>query len=119
MTLVGQFDGMLLLIDHEVQRISNFRHLALIVLDIEVFGFLHQLLHARLTQELDERLIFRKSLMATEQKFCSFILLPVSNRLLGLIQSLGNKRLLAGIQFLDVRSENLVLLVILSLRYRT
>ena len=108
-----------LLIDHEEQRVSNLRHLAFIVLNIEILRLLHQLLHARLAEELDERLIFRKSLMATEKKFRTLVLLAFGDSLLGVVQCLGNQCSLTAVKLLDIRSEKLELLVILSLGYRT
>ena len=49
-SLVGEVNSMVLLIDHEIKFVGNLRHLALIVLDIEVLCLLHQLLHARLAE---------------------------------------------------------------------
>ena len=119
MTFISHIHRMHLLIDHEEQRVSNLRHLAFIVLNIEILRLLHQLLHARLAEELDERLIFRKSLMATEKKFRTLVLLAFGDSLLGVVQCLGNQCSLTAVKLLDIRSEKLELLVILSLGYRT
>ena len=113
MPLVGHIHGVLLLVDHEVEVIRNLWHVSLIVLNIEILGFLHELLHARLAQELDKRLIFRESLVATEQEFGSLVLIAVGNSLLRLVQCLGDESALIAVKFLDIRSENLELLVIL------
>ena len=104
---------MLLLVDHEIEVIRNLWHVALIVLNIEILGFLHELLHTRLAQELDKRLIFRESLVATEQEFGSLVLIAVGNSFLRLVQCLGDESTLIAVKFLDIRSENLELLVIL------
>ena len=119
MSLVRQVNSMVLLIDHEIKFIGNLRHLALIVLDIEVLCLLHQLLHARLAEELDERLIFRKTFLTSEKEFSAKSLVPVGNGLLGIIESLGDEGALACVKFLDIWAELLELLVVLGLAHRS
>ena len=119
MTLVSHIDSMLLLIDDEEKRIRNLRHLPFIVLNIEILRLLHQLFHSRFTEELDEWLILRKSLVAAEQEFCSLVLLAFSNSLLRIVQCLGDESALAAVQLLDIRSEYLVLFIVLGLGHRT
>ena len=113
MPLVSHIDSVLLLVDDEEERVSNLRHLPFIVLNIEILRLLHQLLHSRFAEELDERLILRKTLVAAEQEFCTLVLLAVSDSLLSVVQCLGDESALIAVQLLHIRSEYLVLLIVL------
>ena len=119
MSLVRQVNSMVLLIDHEIELVGNLRHLALIVLDIEVLGLLHQLLHTRLAEELDERLIFWKTFLTSEKEFSAKSLVLVRNGLLCIIESLGDEGTLACVKFLHIWAELLELLVVLGLAHRS
>ena len=117
--LVGHVHGMLLLADHEIQFVGDDVHLALIVLHIVVLGLLHQLLHTLFAEEFDQRLVLRKTLVGTQKKHSSFVLLAGGDRLLRIVQDLCHECALLLVEALDIRSELHILLVVLSLGHRT
>ena len=118
-TLVGHIDRVLLLADHEIQLVGDDVHLTLVVLHIIVLSLLHQLLHTLLAEELDQRLVLRKSLVGTQEKHSTLVLLSGRDSLLGIVQDLGHESALLLVEALDVRPELHILLVILSLGHRT
>ena len=105
---------MLLLIDYEVKFISNERHLALIVLNIAVFSLLKELLHTRLAEELDKRLVFRISLVCSEKEYSSFLLLSCSDEFLRFVKERCHKVLLDVVKTLHERLEFSKLLIFSS-----
>ena len=109
---------MLLLVDDEIELVGDERHLALVILDIVVLDLLEELLHARLAEELDERLVFRISLVCPEEKHAAVLFVSVSDKLLRLIEELVHESLLRAVETFH---ERLVLheLLIFSLRHRT
>ena len=84
-----------LLVDHEVELVCDERHFALVVLDVIVFHLLEELLHARLAEELDKRLVFWISLECSEKEDASVLLVAFSDKLLGVVEELVDKGLLA------------------------
>ena len=83
-TLVGHIHRVLLLAYNEIELVSDERHLALVVLDVIVLNLLEELLHARLTEELDERLVLRVSLVCSEKEDSSILLVTCCDKLLSL-----------------------------------
>ena len=71
-TFVGQFDGVVLFVDNEIQRIGHHVHFLVVVLHVEFFGFLHAGLHALFAEELDQRLVFGHGLVGTIQEQRTF-----------------------------------------------
>ena len=104
-TLVGHRNRILLFLDDEIEGVGDHMHLPLVVLHIEILGFLHYLLHAGLAEELDERLIFWKSLMGPEKKLSAFILVSSGNSFLGFVKHLVHKCSLALVKSLDIGTE--------------
>ena len=86
---------MLLLIDYEIQFIRNERHLALIVLHIIVLHFLEKLLHSRLAEELDERLILRIAFVSPVKQNASVLFVALGDEFPGIIKKGCDKCLLA------------------------
>ena len=113
-TLVCHIHRVLLLVDHEVKLVCDERHLTLIVLDVVVLHLLEELLHARLTEKLDERLILRISLVRSEEKDSTFLFVTSCNLLLCLSQEIGNQCLLSIIKTLYERLELNELLILSS-----
>ena len=78
-------------------------HLAFVILHIVVLDLLEKLLHARLAEELDERLIFRISLICSEKKKSAVLLISVSDKFLRIIEQLVHKCLLSAVESLYKR----------------
>ena len=116
--LVGHIHRVLLLVDDEVELVSDDVHLALVVLDVVVLNLLEELLHTRLTEELDEWLIFRITLICSEEEKTTVLLISVRDEFLCLIEELVHEGLLGIVKALH---EWLVLhkLLVLTLRHRT
>jgi len=109
---------MLLLVDHEIKFIGDERHFALIVLDIIVLHLLEELLHARLAEELNERLIFRIALECTEEQHSAVFFVTGCNKLLRLVKQLVHKGFLRRIKPFNIWLE-LHELLVFALRHRT
>ena len=109
--LVGHIHRMLLLVDHEIQLVRDDGHFPLVVLDIDAFGLLKQLLHARLAEELDEGLVFGKALVAAEEELAAFGLVAGGNQLLRFIQGGVHQLTLHAVEFFHIGTELDVLLV--------
>ena len=74
-TFIGQFDGLVLLVDDEIEFIRRDMHVLLILLEVELLGLLHAHFDTRFREELDECLGFRQTLEGTEQ--CQFTFLTL------------------------------------------
>ncbi len=72
-TFVCQFDGFVLLIDHEVQHIGGDMHVLLVLLQVELLGFLQTNLYALLAQVLDQCLVLRHTFERAEQSQLTFL----------------------------------------------
>ena len=103
---------MLFLIYDEIEFVRDERHLPLVVLDVVVLDFLEQLLHARLAEELDERLVFWITFVCSEQKHSSVLLIAFGYKFLSFIQQAGNELFLAIVESFDIRFEFIELLVV-------
>ena len=66
-TLIGEFDGLILLIDDEEELVCRDMHVLLILLEVELFGLLETHLDTRLAQILDEGLGFGQTFEGTEE----------------------------------------------------
>ena len=118
--LVGHIHGVELLVDDEVERVGDHRHLLLVILHIVVLGLLEQGLDARLGKVLDERLILRKSLVGTQEELSSLGLVACRYELAGFIEGLVDESPLGLVELLHVRLELEELgFVRLALRHRT
>ena len=117
-SLVRHVHGVLLLVDDKVERIRDVRHFLLVVLDVVVFNLLEKLLHARLTEELDERTIFRIALVGTEQENSALLLVALGYEFLRIVENASNQSLLLIVEVLHKRLILRELLVVSSL-YRT
>ena len=117
-SLVGHVHAVLLFAHYEIELVGDERHLAFVVLDVVVLHFLEELLHARLAEELDERLIFRISLVCSEEEHSAVLLVACRDELLGIIEEGVDECLLGVIETLH---ERLVLdeLLVLASRHRT
>ena len=109
---------MLLFVDYEIEFVRDERHLTLVVLDIVVLHLLEQLFHARLAEELDERLVFRIPLECPEKEDSTVLLVALGNEFLRLIKQLVYKGFLCVIQTFHVWLE-LHELLVLALWHRT
>ena len=74
-TFVGQLDAAVLLVDYEVERIGDDRHLLVVVLHVESLGLEQERLDAVLAQVFDERTVFRQTLEGAEEQQCAFLAL--------------------------------------------
>ncbi len=113
-TFVGQLDAAVLLVDDEIQRIGYDRHLLVVVLHVVSLGFEEQWLDAVLAEVLDERTVFRQTLVGAEQKECAFlagVLVVGCNHLLGIGEKRCHEFALCGNHCLHVRLELLEHLV--------
>ena len=89
MALVCKLNRALFLINHKQKVICNEVHLLVVVLHIEVLCVKENLLDARLTQIFYERIVFRQSLVRTQQNLSTLFLVSCSNKPLCLIEQLG------------------------------
>ncbi len=71
-TFVGKLHGAVLFVDHEIERLGGFGHLACIVLQIVSFGLQQKVLDALLAKEADEGGVLGQTLVGTEEGECSF-----------------------------------------------
>ncbi len=111
-SLVGHVDRVLLLVDDEVERVCDVRHLTLIVLHVVVLHLLEKLLHAGFTEELDERTVFRIAFVRTEQQNSAILFVSVGDELLRLVQYSRDQRFLLAVEILDIRLVLRELLVV-------
>ena len=71
-TLVGQLDGLVLLVDDEIELVGRDMHVLLVLLEVELLGLLEAHLDTGFREVLDERLRFRHSFERTEERQFSF-----------------------------------------------
>ena len=77
-TLLCQLDGVVLFVNHKVERIGHDVHVAIVLLHIEVLGLEHLRLDAGLAQELDERPVLGQTLVRpVEQQRALFAFLRI------------------------------------------
>ena len=112
--LVSHLHTPILLLYDKIKVISNQMHLAVVVLHVEILGLLQELLHARLGEELDQRIVLGKSLVGSQKHLGSLGLIAFGDQLLGLGKLLGHKLLLGIVQPFHIRLELHELLVIPS-----
>ncbi len=62
-TLIGKFDLIVFLIDHEEEFGVHLGHFAVVVLHVKILGLLQELLDAFFTQEFDQGFVFGKAPM--------------------------------------------------------
>ena len=109
---------MQLLVDHKEQLVSNLRHTAVVISHIDVLGLLHQHLHSRFAQVLDQGLILRQTLVRTIENDTSLLVLALANQTTSLSNQLRNEVLLQVVQTLNYGAILLEHLI-LALRHRT
>ena len=63
-TLVCQVYTIQFLVDHEIQRISNFMHTLVVLFHVDFFRLEHTCLDTLFTKELNQSLVFRQCLVA-------------------------------------------------------
>ena len=119
MALVGHVHAVLDLGDDEVKLVRHLRHLPLIILHIVGFRLLQELFHALLGQELDQRLVFRETLVAAQKQLSAFGFVPGGNRFLGLVEGLVHQGALLIVEILHIRTVFHELLVIGRLLHRS
>ncbi len=117
--LVGHVHAVLDLGDDEIEFVRHLRHLALVVLHVVGLRLLQELLHARLGEELDERLILGKTLVASEEEFSALRLVAGRDGLLGLVQGRVDEGALLVVEVLHIRAVLHELLVVGGLLHRT
>ena len=124
-TLVSQIHTVLLLVDHEIQRLDSLRHTAVIILHINLLSREQPRLDARLREILNQSLILRQSLITAiqrEETTLSLFLVIVSHTLrdslLSLSQILSSQSTLYTHETLHQRLILLIHLII-TLRHRT
>jgi 2-phosphoglycerate kinase len=71
--LVCQFDGIVLFINHKKKLVIDDMHVLGLLLHEEVFRFQEKRLDACLAEELDQRLVLRKSAVCTQHLFSRFL----------------------------------------------
>ena len=113
-SLIGHIHGALFLVDDEIQRVGDVRHLALVVLNVVVLHLLEQLLHTRFTEELDERTVFRIALESTEQQHSTLFFIAGGYESLGLVKYGVHQGLLLVVKGLHIRLVLRKLLIITS-----
>ena len=111
--IVDEVDSVL--IDDEEKFIGNERHLTLVVLNIIILHLLQELLHTRLAEELDQRLVFRIALVCSEKKYATILFVTFSNKFPCLVEKLVDESLLIAVETLHKR---LVLHKLLILTFR-
>ena len=107
-TFVCQIYAVQLLVDDEIQRISHLMHTLVVLLHIDFLCLEHTGLDALLTQELNQRFIFRQCLMAaiqSEESLFHIFLVTGCDQLLGLRQIFGSQYLLRFYQTFNQRTE--------------
>ena len=104
-TLVGKLNGMVFLIYHKEERFNRLRHLAVVVLHIFSLDLEHKLLDSILTQEADQRAMFRESLVNTEERESAFFRLTFGNLVLGIEKEILGKFALGVHDLLHVGLE--------------
>ena len=110
--LVGHLHASVLLLYDKIQVIGNQVHLTVVVLHVEILGLLQELLHARLREELDQRIVLGKSLVGSEEHLGSLGLVALGYEFLGLCELFGHELLLGIVQPLHVWLELHELLVV-------
>ena len=112
---IGKVDAVELLVNHEIKLAVNQGHVLALFLQIVVLGLLHQGLHARFAQELDQGVVLGKPAMGAEQQLAAFLFLFGRRRAaqqgLGFGQNLGHQSPLLVVQLLDLRPERIEFLV--------
>ena len=77
-TFVGEVDGLVLLVDDEIELVGGDVHVLLVLLEVELLGLLQAHFDARFGEVFDERLRFRHTLEgAEERQFASLALFLV------------------------------------------
>ena len=71
-TLVGQLDGLVLLVNNEIELVGRDMHVLLVLLEVELLGLLEAHLDTGFREVLNERLRFRHSFERTEERQFSF-----------------------------------------------
>ncbi len=117
-TLVGQFDALVVLVDDEIQRIGDNMHFLVLVLHVEIVGRLKELFHSLLGKELDQRIVLRQSLVGSQKCHSAVFLVALGNEPLGFVEISCSLLFLKVVYLFNIRAVFLVLLVF-SLRNRT
>ena len=117
-SLVREFHRVELLVDDEVERVGDLGHAAVVVLHVGVLGLLHQGLDARLGEELDQRLVFRQTLVHTVELDTTLLGLALRDELAGLGQQRRDE---VALEVVEVFDRGLVLLeeLVVALGYGT
>ena len=70
---VGEFDAAVFLVDDEVERVSDDRHFALVVLKVIALCFEKHVLHTFLAEEADEGAVLGQTFICAEEKEGAFL----------------------------------------------
>ena len=100
-TLVGQLHRIEFLVDNEIEVIDNLGQTAVVILDIEVFGLLHQSLDTCLAEELDERFVLGQTLVCTVQQHATLLHIARSDEFARLRHQRSHQSLLCAVNLLD------------------
>ena len=120
-TLVGEFDSLMFLINHEIELVGSDMHMLLVFLHIELFGLLQAYFHTRLAQVFDQRFALWHTFECAEEcQLASFFFFLISTTHLGFGfgEEFGGKCVLSAYQQLHTMLI-LVVHLILSFRHRT
>ena len=71
-TFVGQLDGLVLLVDDEVEFVGRDMHVLLVLLEVELLGLLHTHLDTRFGEEFNKSFALRHTLEGTEERQLTF-----------------------------------------------
>ena len=107
--------------DDEVQRFGHFVHTLVVLLHVDFFGLQHAGFDTLFTEELDQCLILRKTLVATikgKESFFHFLLVVGGNQSFGFGKVFGCQYFLSFYQTFYQRTELFEQLVV-ALRHRT
>jgi len=104
-TLVGQLYRTVLLVDDEIERVGDLRHLARVVLQVIGLGLEQGVLHTLFREELDKGAVFGQPLEGAEQQelaLFAHLLVVRLDLFLGLGKNLGDQTFLCLEDFLYV-----------------
>ena len=104
-TLVGQLDGVVLLVDHEVEGLNGLGHFAVVVLHVLGLDLEQQVLDAVLAEVTDQRAMLGQSLVNAEQCQATLFGLAFADLLLSFEQELLGQLALGVDHLLDVGLE--------------
>ena len=117
-TFIRQVDRIHLFINNKVKRLDSFGHSFVVILHIDFFRLEHTSFYARFGEELNERFVFRQSLVAAIEREETFFCLSFSNQFLRFGKILSSE---FSLNIHEAFYQRLILLIhlIVTLRHRT